>query len=78
MAERRRAVPPARLPTDRLWKVNDVATFLRVADGTISHWISAGVLDEIIIHLGRAVRFHPDDVRGRFIDQHRGSRGKRR
>jgi excisionase family DNA binding protein len=52
---------PLDLKTDRLHSIHDVRELLNCSRNTVDRLIATGKLPRM--KLGRAVRFHPDDVR---------------
>lgn len=48
------------LRRDRLWDVHEVARYLGVHEKTVYAWVSS--LELPSIHVGRRVRFSPDDI----------------
>jgi len=62
----RRTASPALAP---LWRVEDVATYLRVPVNTIYKWRRTGE-GPPCFRVGKYLRFDPDDVR-RWVDTRR-------
>jgi excisionase family DNA binding protein len=54
---------------DRLLSTRDVRAFLNCSRNTVARMVATGKLRQL--KLGRAVRFHPDDVRQMIEDLRR-------
>jgi predicted DNA-binding transcriptional regulator AlpA len=49
------------VPPERLWKVSDVAEFLRMSSSWVYKQAEAGLLP--VRRFGASIRFSPDDIR---------------